>query len=255
MVLLFDLTDTVQPILKPLALAAHGVLDHLKANDEVSVMVFSSHTTLLQDFTTDRGLASAAVERASAMKSAQGTFIHEDMYEAIDQALTSKEPESRRVMVWLTDGTANFENSARKSYWQRSAGAPAHQTGGNREADAIGRGRGCAIDRSAATDAFIAVADVTPMSFFAGGRMGDINKYADMTGGPVLKSSKKEVAARLAELIDQLRARDTLGYKPASGKPPGSFCKLQVRLSDTYLRRTHMQRQDFLVRSREGYLR
>ena len=113
-VLLFDLTDTVQPILKPLALAAHGVLDHLKANDEVSVMVFSSHTTLLQDFTTDRGLASAAVERASAMKTAQGTFIHEDMYEAIDQALTSKAPESRRVMVWLTDGTANFEYSRTK---------------------------------------------------------------------------------------------------------------------------------------------
>jgi VWFA-related protein len=255
-VLLFDLTDTVQPILKPLALAAHGVLDHLKANDEVSVMVFSSHTTLLQDFTNDRGLASAAVERASAMKSAQATFIHEDMYEAIEQALTSKEPESRRVMVWLTDGTANFENSRTQKVIGKEAPALLHT---KQEATAKLMQSGVAvaalIDRSAATDAFIAVADVTPMSFFAGGRMGDINKYADMTGGPVLKSSKKEVAARLAELIDQLRARDTLGYKPASGKPPGSFCKLQVRLSDTYLRRTHMQRQDFLVRSREGYLR
>jgi hypothetical protein len=93
------------------------------------------------------------------------------------------------------------------------------------------------------------------MSLFVGGRIGDINKYADMTGGPVLKSSKKEVATRLAELIDQLRARYTLGYKPGSVKPPGSFCKLQVQQSDGYLRRTHTQKQDFIVRSREGYLR
>jgi VWFA-related protein len=232
------------------------VLAHLKPNDEVSVMVFSSHTTLLQGFTTDRGLASAAVERASAMKTAQGTFIHEDMYEAIDQALTSTAPDSRRVMVWLTDGTANFENARTQKVIGKEAPAQLHT---KQEATAKLMQSGVAvaalIDRSAATDAFIAVADVTPMSLFAGGRMGDINKYADMTGGPVLKSSKKEVAERLSELIDELRARYTLGYKPASLKPPGSFCKLQVRLSDSYLQRTHTQKQDYVVRAREGYLR
>jgi len=110
-VFLFDLTETVQPTLKPLAEGAYQILQHLKPQDEVSIMVFSSHTELLQGFTTDRGLASAAIERASEMKSTEGTFIHEDMYEAIDQASKSTVPESRRVMVWLTDGTANFENS------------------------------------------------------------------------------------------------------------------------------------------------
>jgi VWFA-related protein len=255
-VLLFDLTDTVQSILRPLALAAGEVLNHLKPNDEVSVMVFSSHTTLLQGFTTDRGLAGAAVEKASAMKTAQGTFIHEDMYEAIDQALTSTAPESRRVMVWLTDGTANFENSRTQKTIGQEAPAQLHS---KQEATAklmqSGVSVAALIDRSAATDAFIAVADVSPLSLFAGGRIGDINKYADMTGGPVLKTSKKEVADRLAELIDQLRARYTLGYKPAQANPPGTFCKLQVRLSDEYLRRTHTRRRDFLVRAREGYTR
>ena len=255
-VFLFDLTQTVQPILKPLALAAHEVLTHLKPQDEISVMVFSSHTSLLQDFTTDRDLASAAVERASNMKTAQGTFIHEDVYEAIDQALTSKAAGSRRVMVWLTDGTANFENS----FTQKTIGDEAPPLLHNKqEATAklmqSGVTAAALIDRSPGTDAFIAVADVTPLSLFAGGRIGDIHRYADMTGGPILKSAKKDVAARLAELIDQLRARYTLGYKPVAGKPPGSFCRLQVHLSAAYLERTHTRKQDVIVRVRDGYLR
>ena len=111
------------------------------------------------------------------------------------------------------------------------------------------------IDRSAGTDALVAVADVTPLSLIGGARITDIHKYADLTGGPVLKSSKKEVAARLSELIDQLRARYTLGYKPTTVKPAGSLCRLQVRLSSSYLERTHTRPHEITVRFRSGYVR
>jgi VWFA-related protein len=246
-VLLFDLTQTVQPTLKPLAQGAHEMLAHLKPQDEVSVMVFSSHTELLQDFTTDRGLASAAIERASDMTSKEGTFIHEDMYEAIGQALRSTVPQSRRVLVWLTDGTANFENSLT----QKTIGkeAPPHLHSREESTARLlqsGVSVAALIDRSAGTEAFLAAADVSPISFLVGGRTGDINRYADLTGGPVLKTSKKEVAARLAALIDQLRARYTLGYKPGSVKPAGSFCKVQVKLTSAPEKR---------VRSMSGYYR
>jgi VWFA-related protein len=63
-VFLFDLTDTVRPTLKPLTHGAYEMLGHLKPQDEVSIMVFSSHTELLQDFTTDSALASAAIENS-----------------------------------------------------------------------------------------------------------------------------------------------------------------------------------------------
>jgi hypothetical protein len=43
-VFLFDLTETVQPVLEPLAEGAREILSHLKPQDEVSVMVFSSHS-------------------------------------------------------------------------------------------------------------------------------------------------------------------------------------------------------------------
>ena len=75
------------------------------------------------------------------------------------------------------------------------------------------------------------------------------------TGGPILKTNKREVAARLAELIDQLRARYTLGYKPGSTKPAGSFCKVQVKLTSASQKRNHSGKGDLLVRSISGYYR
>jgi VWFA-related protein len=233
------------------------MLSHLKPQDEVSIMVFSSHTELLQGFTTDRALASAAIEKASELKSKDGTFIHEDMYEAIDQAMKSTASESRRVLVWLTDGTANFENSFTKKTIGKQAPSRLH----TKEETTIkllhsGVVVAALIDRSAGTDAFLAAQDISPFSFIAGGRIGDINKYADLTGGPVLKSSKKEVAARLSELIDQLRGRYTLGYKPSTARPAGSFCKLQVTLtSDAYQEHMNSRKQDLLVRTKRGYYR
>jgi VWFA-related protein len=255
-VFLFDLTETVQPTLKPLAQGAYQILKHLKPQDEVSIMVFSSHTELLQGFTTDRALASAAIERASEMKSTDGTFIHEDMYEAIDQASKSTVPESRRVMVWLTDGTAKFENSLTQKAIGQQAPARLH-TKEEATTKLLHSGVVVAalIDRSAKTDAFMAVADISPLSFIAGGRLGDINKYADATGGPVLKTSKTEITSRLSELLDQLRERYTLGYKPSIEKAPGSFCKLEVSLTSLAYQHSNSRKRDVLVRSRHGYYR
>jgi VWFA-related protein len=256
-VFLFDLTETVQPILKPLAEGAVEILGHLKPQDQVAVMVFSSHTELLQDFTTDRQLAPEAVSKASEMSSGEGTFIHEDMYEAVQQAMKSTPPETRRVLVWLTDGTANLENSFTQKTIGKEAPARLHtKEESTTKLMQSGVVVVALIDRSAATDAFIAAADVTPLAFVVGARTGDINHYADMTGGPVLKTSKKEVAARLAELIDELRARYTLGYVPVGSKVAGMFCKLRVTLAkDAYRRRRELRKSEVTVRSRSGYYR
>jgi VWFA-related protein len=254
-VFLFDLTDTVRPVLKPLAEGAREILGHLKPQDEVAVMVFSSHTELLQDFTQDRALAADAIAKASDMKSDDGTFIHECMYEAVEQSMRSTIPDSRRVMVWLTDGTANFENS----FTQKTIGknAPAHLHTKDEATEKLLRSgvvTAALIDRSSGTDAFVVAADVNPFAMMFGGRMGDVRKYADLTGGPVLNTSKKEVAARLAELIDQLRGRYTIGYKPSASKPQGTFCKLHLELTPQ-ARKADAAARDSMVRTRHGYYR
>jgi len=256
-VFLFDLTDTVRPILKPLAEGAFEILGHLKPQDQMAIMVFSSHTDLLQDFTTDRSLAAAAIEKAANMKSGEGTFIHEDMYEAVEQAMKSTPTDSRRVLVWLTDGTANVENSFTQKAIGQGAPARLHtkeeSTTKLLQSDVV---VSALIDRSPATDAVIAAADVTPFAFIFGARTGDINHYAEMTGGPVLKTSKKEVAARLAELIDELRARYTMGYVPTGSKPAGTFCKTDVTLTAAaYKEHAGLRKGDVVVRARRGYYR
>jgi VWFA-related protein len=256
-VFMFDLTETVQPILKPLAEGALEILGHLKPQDQVAIMVFSSHTERLQDFTTDRQLAAAAVEKASEMNTGEGTFIHEDMYEAVEQALKSTPPETRRVLVWLTDGTANLENSFTQKIIGKEAPVRLHtKEESTTKLMQSGVVVAALIDRSAATDAFLAAADVSPLAFVMGARTGDVNHYADMTGGPVLKTSKKEVASRLAELIDELRARYTLGYVPVGSKAPGTFCELRVTLAkETYRSRRDLRKSQVMVRSRRGYYR
>jgi hypothetical protein len=41
---------------------------------------------------------------------------------------------------------------------------------------------------------------------------GDVYKYASRTGGDVMKSSKQNVSKKLAQMIDEIRTRYTLGY-------------------------------------------
>jgi VWFA-related protein len=252
-VLLFDLTDTVRPVLKPLAAGAAEILGHLKAQDQVAVMVFSSHTEVLQPFTGDRALAAAAIEKASAMKSEDGTFIHEDMYEAVDEALQSPVADSRRVLVWLTDGTSNFENSLTQKTIGK--GAPEHLHSNEEATEHLERSgvvAGALIDRSPATDALVTASYVNPLSFLVGARVGDIDKYAELTGGPVLKSGKQEIPIKLAAMLDELRGRYTLGYKPSVAKPDGSFCKVELKLAPNT---DHAKNKQLAVRTRRGYYR
>lgn len=250
-VFLFDLTLSVRPALEPLAESAREILGHLKPQDEVSVMVFSSHTELLQSFTTDRALAAEAIGKASKMKSGDGTFIHESMYEAVDQATKATAPGSRKVMVWFTDGTANVENA--RSLRKVGKEAPAILHTKEEATDKLLRS-GVAvselIEHTAATDALVLAADV----FMYGARTGDIHKYADLTGGPVLSTNKGESVERLAELIDELRGRYTLGYKPSTSKSTGTFCKLQLQLSPDAGKDIPDER-DVVIRTKSGYYR
>ena len=251
-VFLFDLTDTVRPVLKTLAAGTHQVLDHLKPQDEVAIMAFSSRTIPLQEFTLDRSLAVAAVDKAADMKDEDGTFIHEDMYEAIDQAFKSSVPGSRRILLWLTDGSANLQNG----FTQKIMGAHGPERLHTRQeaTDKLVRSGvvvSALIERSAVGEAAVfAVASV------GGAHIGDVHRYADLTGGPVLKSAKPEVATKLGELIDELRRRVTLGYKPLISKPPGTYCKLKLQLSPTFFaKRPDIKKTDILIRTKQGYYR
>ena len=249
-VFLFDTTDTVHPVLWPLALGARRVLSHLRDDDEIAVMTFSTHATLLQKFTTDqRKVVQALADASDVYDKNQATFIFEDVYAATEQAMRSTVPNSRRVEVWLTDGTANFEDAdARKSHG-RGAPAVLHS---KKEATEL------LLHSNAVVSAVIERTDLTQLQMNTGmyGRSGDVEELANLTGGPVVSSTQTDVVDRFAGLLDSLRQRYTLGYKPIAAKPPGTVCRLSLTLSPAFtLHHPELRARDVLIRTRQSYTR
>jgi VWFA-related protein len=252
-VLLFDMTETVHAALVPLARAAEQTLAHLKPEDEVAVMIFSSRTELLQDFTKDRALAASAIKTASWMADVEGTFLDEDMFEAVAQAMKARSPGKRRVLLWLTDGTANQQNSMNQAMIGQHSPRHLHS-----QQDAMtsllqsGAVVSALIDRTMETNRAIAQSSMGGSET----RLGDIDQYAKATGGVVMDVNTRDAADRLALLIDRMRARYTLGFKPAGAVPPGKFAKLNLQLSPEYLRDHHeVRKSDFVVLTKSGYYR
>ena len=241
-VLLFDLTFSVQPVLKPLASGALEALKHLKPEDEVAVMVYAASTQLLQDFTTDRQLIVEAIRKASEMESSEAAYFNEAVFQASAQLGKAKNPKSRRSIIWLTDNVPNIPSS--KQHNQKEA---------LREAFETGTVISTLLERSAISDFFIATFSKDPL--FAPFRMhdppGNVYKYAERTGGDVMKSSKEDVSAMLTQLIDAIRSRYTLGYYPSVKQPKGKFCEIKVQVRSEARKREG----PLMVRMKKGYYR
>ncbi len=241
LVFLFDLTDTVHPVIQHLADGAAEVLRHLRPQDEVAVMTFSSHTKLEERFTRDRMTAVEGIDAASASYDrGEPTFVFEDLWEAARQSAASRVTDARRVQVWVTDGSANDQATER----DRAQHAPAVL---HTEAEAT-----TALLRSGV----VVSALIEKSSLHGSGRFGDVERYAAITGGPVLYATEGDAAPRLATLLDSLRARYTLAYKPAEPKPEGTVCRLKVKLSPAFwTAHPAMTARDVAVRARESYVR
>jgi VWFA-related protein len=241
-VLLFDLTESVQPVLKPLGAGALAALEHLKPEDEVAVMVYAANTELLQDFTTDREKVVAAIQKASDMKSGEDAFFNQAIFEASEQLSKAKNPESRRTIIWLTDNVPNVPGS--KQHSEKEAFHEVFETGTVISA---------LIERSAMSDTFMVAYTKNPL--FAPFRMknppGDVYKYASATGGEVMKSSKEDVSTKLAQLIDEIRTRYTLGYYPSVKQPKDKFCEIKLRIKPE----TEKRLGKMIVRTKKGYYR
>uniref|UniRef100_E6QIV4 VWFA domain-containing protein n=1 Tax=mine drainage metagenome TaxID=410659 RepID=E6QIV4_9ZZZZ len=256
-VLLFDLTQSVQPQLKSLGEGALEILQHLKPEDEVAVMTFSSSTQMLQPFTRDHQSVAAAIQAAARKKSNEGTFLDEDIYEGVDAAMQSTVSGSRRVLVFFTDGTENDANRMTRKIYGKSA--PVHLHKGPEAKEKLmqtGVTVSALIDRPIADDAIIAMTMVSPLSYVFGlsPRLDHVARLAAETGGPVLHTSGKQAAAKLATLIEELRGRYTIGYVPSTPQPDGTFCHLKLKLTPAALA-THPAPGHCTVQARAGYYR
>lgn len=254
-VFLFDLTDSVQPVLQQLADGAVETLQHLKPEDEVAVMVYAASGRLLQDFTRDRGLAVKAIERASRMHSDEAAFFNEGVYQAALEASHSSKIENRRVIIWLTDNVPNIPSEDVRRVYGRSVAADALHTQRDAEKELLETDTSICtlLKHSEMSDDYEGINWSDPMYLLYERRYppGDVYKYAGETGGMVVTTGNRNARERLAALIDQVRARYNLGYLQPNGSEDGKFCRIQVEISPDVMQREGK----LIVRAREGYYR
>ncbi|HZD94833.1 MAG TPA: VWA domain-containing protein [Candidatus Sulfotelmatobacter sp.] len=252
-VILFDLTDSVRPVLKSLADGALEALQHLKPEDEVAVMVYAASTQVLQEFTTDRALAVAAIEKASRMQSDEAAFFNEGIFRATEQLIKSKNSTTRRVIIWLTDDVPNIpsETEIPLRYRRSLKGAMPHS-----QKDALEQLlRTGTVVCSLVKGSEKSIEGQQGLMAHSAERMlhppGEVHRYATATGGQVIEYKKKELNEKLAALIDDLRMRYSLGYRPSAQKPKGKFCTIKVKLVPEVKRSAG----DVIVEARQGYYR
>jgi VWFA-related protein len=254
-VLLFDLTDSVRPVLKSLAGGALEALDHLKPEDEVAVMAYAAKAELLQDFTTDRALAARAIENAGKMESGEAAFYNEGIYQATAQLLRSNNPANRRVIIWLTDDIPNVPSEEIRARYGSSLGKAKLHTEKEAKEELLRTGTmvSTLLQRSRMSDEAFSL-QLSKWFDTQVQRMrnppGDVYRYAAATGGQVTELRGKQVQERLATMIDDVRLRYSLSYHPSTQKPPGGFCAIQVKLSPELAKR-----KGLVVEAKRGYYR
>jgi VWFA-related protein len=252
-VLLFDLTDSVRPVLSSLADGALEALQHLKPEDEVTVMVYAASAQVLQEATTDRALALAAIEKASRMESGEAAFFNEGIFQAAEQLARGKNSSSRRVIIWLTDNVPNIpsEDSVPLRYRKSLNGAMPHT-----QTEAVQHLlRTNTVVCSLVKQSDMSVSGESGLMSKPAERMlyppGEVYKYAAVTGGQVIEFKKKELKEKLALLIDDLRMRYTLAYHPSGLKAKGKYCAIKVKLT----LETKKAIGNVTVEARQGYYR
>lgn len=261
-VMLFDVSDTVQSELTSLGAKALAVLGHLSPEDEVAVMTFSSTTQLLQPFTRDHQAIAAAIQKAAHSHSKEATFINEVMDQAANEAGKATIPKSRRVLLFFTDGTSNSPVPYSRKI---SPSAPARihsRAEAQRNLLQHGITVSALIERSALTEALLVEENVNPFDILLSHALGysDDGKrfqhYAELTGGPYLKGGNADAATKLIELIKELHNRYTLGYRPSSSCSQGSFCRISLRFSRKALEHhPELKANPFKIETQAGYFK
>jgi len=237
-ILLIDLSSSVSPVLSSIRLGALTSLNRLKETDEVAVMAFSTTTQLVQGFTTDR---QTIINKLDGIEKApligQGTLLFQGLKDAALYMNKASNPASRRVIITITDNVSwDYYNS----------GVTEKEL-----ADYI-------LESGSMVCGLIVEGSLSRVEkIFRRGRDGKdiyrrrmtIDPFANSSGGETIKAATPEINSRLAQLIDHLRTRYTLGFSPKREQIDGGYRQLRLILTP----QTQNRLGDVLIKSRQGY--
>ncbi|MGH9832442.1 MAG: VWA domain-containing protein [Blastocatellia bacterium] len=236
-VLLLDISPSVHPVIEEIHKGALHALQNLKPEDEVALMVFAGVTELIQDFTKDRQLILDKIGLA-LQKDGHGTRLHDAIGRAARQFKQATIGASRRVVIVITDNQGSMQ----------------------RKQDEISEAevKDAVIESGAAVCGVIvrSLVNVLDGIMFQHPAMQEhfkrttVNPYAELTGGEMTAASKETVNTRLAEMIDRLRNRYSLGYSPTNQDFNGKFRRVRLSLTPEAKKRLG---SEVVINTKQGY--
>jgi len=226
-ILLLDVSRSVRPIIHEIRDGALNALQRLKPEDEVAVMAFGTTYQLVQDFTKDRRLVSQKIESATATERlGNGTFLSSALESAAAHMQKAPAAGNRRVIIVVTDNIAITPDRETKYIVDELLDTGTVIYG---------------LIVQAALGKFFKVMSLGQLS-------KGVNEFVERTGGEIVGADKKEVDAKLGLVIDRLRARYQLGFRPVNISDDGQFRPVEIKIIETKKRK-----EKPLVLTKRGY--
>jgi VWFA-related protein len=231
LILLFDISGSMQPKLEKLASSAHAALGQLRKGDRVAVMTFTTKSTLVQVFSDDMQAVERTINAQVLGKARGGTRILRAVTDAAYYFLKEPRTERRRAVLIVTDN--HGQPSGRRDAVVRSLW----------EADALLSGLEL---RSSGESAMLGVGWVlSPQTAWM--QMENMTGVVEKTGGDLIRGH--DPGADFEDMIHRIRQRYTLIYALPQAKP-GEERKIKVELAED-ARKANPQAR---VRARDGYV-
>jgi VWFA-related protein len=224
--LLLDVSGSVRPIIHQIRDGALDALQRLKRDDQVAVMAFANTSRLAQDFTKDRGQAARKIEEATATNVlGSGTLLGPALESAAIHMQEAPTKTSGRVIIIITDNIAF--------------------AGGKQQKEILDE----LFDSGTVVYGLIvkaAIGKVFNVMFL--GQLKGVNEFVEQTGGEMIGADKKEVDTKLGVVIDRLRARYALGFRPTNTVNDEEFRPVEIRVSTS-----RKSKEKPLVLTKRGY--
>jgi len=214
-VLLLDVSGSVFPTIDRVRDEGLRALRQLKPDDEIAIIVFGLWAKVFQDFTRDRELIAKRVADIGGIGPwiSERTYIDEAIYQAANHMAQASNPDSRRIIITITDNLSNqllggghSETDARKALLQAGVTVSGLVVGDFEKVAGEYRKKNVILKDS-------------------------VGNYVKETGGIVLAVDKDDAVTKLAALIERLRTRYSFGYTSQNEKRDGKFRKIKLRVS------------------------
>lgn len=238
--LLIDRGGCLDPFGDEVRHAAFSALNQLKPTDEVGLMTYHDTAELRQEFTTNRADVKRALDYVPPHDERADHCLDTVLAAAADYMTKAANPVGRRVVIFITGVTRNF--------------------------DCVGSPSGKAAVQSLFESGSVVCGIIpeTPVQAMENGmmrwatRLGriggvhtlDIQKLADDTGGELLKDKPEKLETTFTTLIEHLRTRYNLAFVSSNKKRDGTLRKLKIELAPA----AKKSQTKLVVKARKSYI-